>query len=321
MSFEKRCHASPFGGLMRATFTHVVLDFDGTFTQVEREAEPFLRAYQEYLADVLGKDADLVLDLWKIAEQRVRSEPQRYGGFEDNGRIVAPPSDPYLRANAVARILCHRFNVLRNPVVRTETLQGVFRLAYRNTATCFREDAAAVLDELLALEGVKVAIVTNATASVVLEKLDRLGLKNRKEGRPVVVGDAYKFGLTAEAPPPLRVLPDRQQRALGSWSERFQDLPSELAAPSLPRPILLRRGGYFRALRDEVWEDDLDAPSRTLVAGDIFELDLAMPSALGAHVHLLSREETPGYEVAAVSALERGAVSSDLRAIVDRVRG
>src|SRR5581483_6207806 len=115
------------------TFRYVVLDFDGTFTQVEREAEPFLRAYQEYLADVLGKDEDLVVDLWKIAEQRVRSEPQRFGGFEENGRIVAPPSDPYLRANAVARILCHRFNVLRNPLVRTETLQGIFRLAYRST--------------------------------------------------------------------------------------------------------------------------------------------------------------------------------------------
>ena len=306
---------------MSSRFRYVVLDFDGTFTQVEREAEPFLRAYQEYLADVLGKDEDLVLDLWKIAEQRVRSEPQRFGGFEENGRIVAPPSDPYLRANAVARVLCHRFGVLRNPLVRTETLHAIFRLAYRNTATCFRDDAASALDDLLALDDVTVAFVTNATASVVLEKLQRLGLRNRREGRPIVVGDTYKFGLSSEAPPPGRALSDRQQRALGAWSVRFASLPAEIAAPYLPRPIPLRRGSYFRALRDDVWLDDLAAPEQTIVCGDVFELDLALPSALGAHVHLLTRDETPDYELAAVGALERGSSSADLGALVERVRG
>jgi FMN phosphatase YigB (HAD superfamily) len=302
-------------------FRYVVLDFDGTITKVEREAEPFLRAYQEYLADALGKDEDLVVDLWKLAEQRVRAEPHRFGGFEESGRIVAPPSDPYLRANAVARILCHRFGVLRNPIVRTETLQGIFRLAYRETAVCFRDDAASVLDDLLALDGVTVAIVTNATASIVVEKLERLPLRHRGERRPIIVGDAYKFGLNAEAPPPLRMLPERQQKALASWNARFAGLPAEIAGPHLPRSIPLRRGGYFRALRDEVWEDDLLGPERTIVCGDVFELDLALPSALGAHVHLLANDETPPYEVAAVAALERGGTSVELGALVERVRG
>jgi FMN phosphatase YigB (HAD superfamily) len=306
---------------MNAAFRYVVLDFDGTFTEVEREAQPFLRAYQEYLADVLGKDEDLVLDLWKIAEQRVRSEPHRFGGFEENGRIVAPPSDPYLRANAVARILCHRFNVLKNPLVRTETLQAIFRLAYKNTATSFRADAAAVLDALLAIEGVTVAFVTNATASVVVEKLDRLGLATRGERRPIVVGDAYKFGIGNEPLPPLRVLPERQQRTLAEWNARFARVPEQLAAKYLPRPILLRRPAYFRALRDDVWGDDLAGPERTLVVGDVFELDLAFPAALGAHVHIVTREETPEYELEAVLANERGAASPDLKGLLERVRG
>jgi FMN phosphatase YigB (HAD superfamily) len=306
---------------MSPRFRYVVLDFDGTFTQVEREAEPFLRAYQEYLADVLGKDEDLVLDLWKLAEQRVRSEPHRFGGFEENGRIVAPPSDPYLRANAVARILCHRFRVLKNPIVRTETLHGIFRLAYRTTATCFRDEAAAVLNGLLGLEGVTVAVVTNASASVVMEKLEKLDLPLRGERKPVVVGDAYKFGLSQDGPPPLRVLPERQQRTLASWNARFKELPTELAGPHLPRAIPLRRGAYFRVLRDEVWQDDLEGPERTLVCGDVFELDLALPSALGAHVHLLTTGETPDYEIAAVDALERGGASSHLGALLDRARG
>jgi FMN phosphatase YigB (HAD superfamily) len=311
-------HSGPVASL---AFRYVVLDFDGTFTQVEREAEPFLRAYQEYLADVLGKDEDLVRDLWKIAEQRVRAEPHRFGGFEEEGRIVAPPSDPYLRANACARVLCHRLGVLRNPVVRTETLHGIFRLAYRKTVTCFRDEAASVLDELLALEGVTVAFVTNATTGAVVEKLSKLGLRNRGERRPVIIGDAYKFGLSAEAPPPLRVLPDRQQRSLASWNARFACLPAEIATPALARPIPLRRGSYFRALRDDVWEDDLAAPEQTIVCGDVFELDLALPSALGTHVHLVKGDDTPDYEIALVEGLERGKTSADLGALVERVRG
>jgi FMN phosphatase YigB (HAD superfamily) len=303
-----------------AAFRYVVLDFEGTLTQIEREAEPFLRAYQEFLADILGKDEDQVLELWKVSEQRVLATPHRFGGFEENGRVVAPPSDPYLRANAVARVLCHRFGVLKNPRVRTEVLQGIFRLAHRETTTCFRDDAARALGELLALDGVTVAIVTNASASMVLETLAPLGL-GRLESRLVVAGDAYKFGLTAAAPAPLRLLPEKQQAALGAWNARFAGLPPESANPHIPRPIPVRRGSYFRALRDEVWGDDLSGPERTIVCGDVFELDLALPSALGAHVHLIRREETPSYEVAAVEALPRAATSTDLAAFVERVRG
>jgi hypothetical protein len=85
--------------------------------------------------------------------------------------------------------------------------------------------------------------------------------------------------------------------------------------PGLPRSIPLRRANYFRALRDEVWKEDLEGPSRTLVCGDVFELDLALPAALGARVHLVTREDTPPHEVAAVEAQPRGSASQDLASV------
>jgi hypothetical protein len=56
-----------------------------------------------------------------------------------------------------------------------------------------------------------------------------------------------------------------------------------------------------------------------LVVGDVFELDLALPSALGAHVHLVTREHTPPHEVAIVQRLERSGISGGLKEVLARV--
>jgi hypothetical protein len=52
-----------------------------------------------------------------------------------------------------------------------------------------------------------------------------------------------------------------------------------------------------------------------VVIGDIFELDLALPLALGARVGLVASAHTPPYERAFVSAHPRGRVLEDLAAI------
>ncbi len=298
---------------------YVVLDFDGTFTEVEKEGEPFTSAYQEYLADLLGKDENLVRDTWKTAEKRVQREPERFGGFEENGKVVAPPCDPYLRASATARIVLHRFQVLRHPVLRNEVLQSVYRLAYKKSATCFRDEAAAVLDALLARQDLQVAVVTNAAPDAVLEKLAKLKLVHRSEHRPAVVGNAYKFGLASAAPEPMGLLPPEQADRLAEWQRRFEEVPSELSFSQLGRPIYARRGSYFRVLRDHVWKGDLAGPRDTLVVGDVYELDLALPAALGAHVHLVTREHTPPHEIEIVKKLEKGGVSGGLREVLDRL--
>src|SRR5258707_665066 len=82
---------------------------------------------------------------------------------------------------------------------------------------------------------------------------------------------------------------------------------AELAMPGLDRPVLLRRRAYherLRAVLDEAGAQFTDL----VVCGDIFELDLALPLALGARIALVASARTPDYERAFVSAHPRGRV-------------
>ena len=84
------------------------------------------------------------------------------------------------------------------------------------------------------------------------------------------------------------------------------------AAPSSPcpasiAPVLLRRRAYHDILRDVL--DEAGATfAELVVVGDIFELDLAMPLALGARVGLVASARTPSYERAFVEAHPRARV-------------
>ena len=85
--------------------------------------------------------------------------------------------------------------------------------------------------------------------------------------------------------------------------------------------MLLRRGSYFLDILAAIWDETGATPGTTLVVGGtIFEMDLALPAALGAAVHLVRREHTYPYELDAIEALgERGGVSDGLGAIPGRV--
>ena len=78
----------------------------------------------------------------------------------------------------------------------------------------------------------------------------------------------------------------------------------------LPRPVYLRRGKYYEALRD-IWNQTGTGPESTLVAGDIYELDLALPIELGLQVHLVTGPTTASYERAALAALGPRVSSGD----------
>ena len=83
--------------------------------------------------------------------------------------------------------------------------------------------------------------------------------------------------------------------------------------------IHVRRGRYFDALR-QVWDETSTSPEETLVAGDIFELDLAMPAALGAQVHLVTRASTMPHEIELARGRARGDAGSPLATVLERLR-
>ncbi|RZO58826.1 MAG: HAD family hydrolase [Sandaracinaceae bacterium] len=260
---------------MSGRYACIILDFDGTFTDVEREAVPFLARYREGLAALIGRDLD---DAWGRAVAAVESDLDAHG-FEFDGRIVAPShADPYILATSVARLVLAEDGEGHDV---DAALEQLFRDSYGCADTAFRPDADQVVQAVLEMDA-PVYVVTNSNTEHVKKKIRALSGDALSRLRDVR-GDAKKFHL---------VDPD-------AADPRFDAVPEALEVEGLSRPLFLRRGRYFETLRD-IWTETGTEPAQTLVCGDIFELDLALPAQLGATVHLVTRPNTPAWERRAV---------------------
>ncbi len=253
----------------------IVLDFDGTLTDVDAEASGYLDAYGKKLGAELGRDVGAE---WRAALAYILEHADRHG-WEHGGRIVAPAhADPYILAGCAARWLLDQAKELLDPAARTALLDGLYRTLYATLSPRFRPELG---DFFLGLQksGRPVYVVTNSQPDAVKKKLASAGLPFV----PEVVGDAKKYVLDPPAAP----------------SPRFDALPEHRRLSGLERPIYLRRGRYLEAL-EKVWALADAGPESTMVCGDIYEMDLAMPSALGATVHLVTRPGTRPWERGAV---------------------
>ena len=255
------------------------------------------------MAGALGSYlAPEVVRAWPEEEARVRRGSPELASIIDGHAIGPADADAYVRASCTAHLVFDRFQFLtEDPVGRSEVITTLFQDAYRQTRAAFRPETKCVLETVLA-RGLSVHVVTNADPVVVTDKL--AGLAPAGLPRLRVRGDARKFLIG----PPSRPDP------------RFAALPAERRLPGLARPLLLQRGRYFDVLTS-IWAESGAGPAETLVCGDIFELDLALPAELGAHVHLVRRETTYAYETDAVAALgARGGVGEGLAGSLERCR-
>lgn len=276
--------------------TVLVLDFDGTMTDAEAEGRPFREGYIDDLCTLVGRrtgDPDVLATAAKV-EDTLASAPASHP-FLWMGRAVAPATvDPYLRMVPIAHAILDRFGSIPSAEDRGRLLGGVlYKYNYAKTLghPVFRSGAGDVLREL---GGKDAWIVTNSDTHAVASKIAALDrevsgvawLTSR------VRGHARKFDVD------------------DTWS----GVEAELALPGLDRPVLLRRRLYHDILRAIV-----DAGETTfdelVVVGDIFELDLAMPLALGARVGLVAGSRTPAYERAFVAAHPRGRIIENLAEI------
>lgn len=275
----------------------VVLDLDGTFTDLTHEAPLFQAAFPRLIADLVGKD---LAAAWPEAERRVRELSPELGWTVD-GHVVAPAdADPYILASCAAQLLFDRLLLLADPALRSDVITALYRRAYQHTGAAFRPDAKAVLEALL-LRVPHVRFVTNAAEDVAQRKL--ASLAPRGLAQLGLRGDARKFLIGPAAAP----------------DERFTRIAPSKQIAGLTRPVLLSRGRYFDALA-AIWKETGARPETTLVCGDIYELDLALPAELGAQVHLIRREFTFDYELSAIRALgPRGGVSDTLTPLLERL--
>ena len=283
----------------------VVLDYDGTTTDIRDGAPEFDRAYLRALSDLVdGKDLH---QEWERAKAAVRAaSPEAAWTVVGPAKIAAAAGDPYTLASEAAKRFLTESGALPSGALQGLACAELFAVAYGAAPYAFRPDARVVLGVLAKAKAggrpLRTCFVTNSATDTVKERLTtRLfpgGL-----GALEVQGEAAKFLIA----PPSRP------------SERFDALPESVQVAGLTRPILLRRGAYFDVLQ-RLWEDpDHPAtPATTLVVGDVWELDLAMPAALGCQTHLILRDNTYDYERNAARAAGT-VVSADMLAILNRL--
>jgi phosphoglycolate phosphatase-like HAD superfamily hydrolase len=270
-----------------------ILDFDGTITDVEREAAAFLPLYLAELERLLGQPLE---EPWAECAGRIEREPGRHGVRVGGAVMAAAEADPYCRCYAITQLVAARIGF---PGGERELLRLALRaygVAYEGAARAltgqdtFRVEARVLLAQL-ATARIPAWIVTNAGVAPVREKLERLAPSVLARVR--MAGDARKFDLCGTSRP----------------DARFDALPREARVPGMDRGVQLRRGAYFEVLAD-VFTAAGVAPERALVVGDVYEMDLSLPAALGARVHLVTRPSTPAHERRAIEALGARASAS-----------
>jgi len=292
---------------------YVVLDFDGTCTQVELVQAGFLDSYRGILETANGRAPGALAPAWQVALDEVRAASPGAGWTLFGVPSTAPAAaDPYILAFEAATLLVRTRVITQLPV-------DAHARAYAANPAPWRPEAPKVLAQL-ASRGLKIGFISNSERTAISARLtDLLNADRKLRGKIVVHGEAAKFK--------LQELPVGATGDAAPHRARFEQLDGAVRADGLARPIYLRRGAYFEALCG-LWKD-LGAKgyaiSETLVCGDIWELDLAMPRALGAAVHLIRRAppfDTYPYELAQLASPKDA--SKDLNGLVahvDRLRG
>ncbi|MDP6945661.1 MAG: hypothetical protein QF464_16040 [Myxococcota bacterium] len=257
-------------------------------TDAEVEGVPFREGYLEDVSVLSGLPIEEVTELAEVFSREVSDNAHAYG-WDFGGRIVAPAVvDPYLRMMPVARKIMDRAGVFMNTDERNRLLDGIlYKYNYGKTYNCFREGAREVLESM---KGTATYVVTNSHTIPVKEKLRSLGLES--DGTCTldwlvdrVHGSAKKYYL----------------------DDDFDLVPESMTLEGLPRPVLLRRKKYHTVLSQLLEAEGLSW-SELVVVGDIFELDLCLPLAMGARVGLLANPFTPSYEANFLQGHPRGAV-------------
>jgi FMN phosphatase YigB (HAD superfamily) len=258
----------------RRSSTIAILDFDGTLTEVEKEGAAFVRAYMHGLGALL-KTKDIER-LWAEAETERASRPEDFA-WNNNGFLVAPASDPYIRSQAVLDLILDKLGLIPDFGERTRVKDRLFEDSYKqsfrhnreNNINAFKKGVNEFLEELI--DRMRVVIVTNSRTDAVQAKLEQLN--------PSILD---KVALEGNA---------RKNVINPSW----EFVPEGQTVEGLDRLVLLRRKMYLDVLLKISNEFNVPIGSMKFL-GDIYDLDLVLPQHLGASTALITREHTFSYE-------------------------
>jgi len=275
-------------------------------TRIRRIFEAYLDLYCKGLNE---SGLNVALAEWRDVQATVRQHSPK-AGWTVAGCASAPAAgDPYVLADEAARL------ILRRRDARTPVPPTVHAQAYDAALAPWREEARDTFSRLVA-DGVHLHFVSNSSTTFITRRLrDLFGDGNPMTAKISVQSDAGKFRI-------CELNWDDQAAVSVEAKKRFGALPiayGEKLLTETERPVYLRRGAYFEAI-NRVLDGDFDALTDTVFCGDTWEMDLAMPYALGANVHLLDRAapfETYPYERQALAAYgDRGKTSVDLSGLL-----
>jgi hypothetical protein len=289
----------------RSPISDVVMDFDGTCTQVPKIWKDYLVLYRKGMCEA---GFDVTYGDWADAQQTVRRHSPK-AGWTVAGCPAAPAAaDPYILADESARL------ILRRRTDHRTVPPTVNEHAYTTVPAPWRKEAKEVFSRFLE-RGVRIHFVSNSSTMIIEQRLNELlGDSSPMRSKITVQSDAGKFRICELNWDDAVALP------LAATSQ-FASVPIAWTGDyrRTERPIYLRRGAYFDAIYRALG-GNLDLLPTTVFCGDIWEMDLAMPHALGAYVHLVDRAppfETYDYERRAVEEYgARARASADLTGLL-----
>ncbi|MBL8874053.1 MAG: hypothetical protein JNK90_30040 [Planctomycetaceae bacterium] len=289
------------------------MDFDGTCTQVPNIVIDYLGNYYQVFSSFIAEEierkqlkGDKLTELnWEDALAEVRRHSPKAGWTLAGCPSAPAAADPYILADESAKLILRRRGIAFPSIPFT-----IGKAAYESCVAPWRPEVPDVFSKLISA-GIKLHIVSNSSSAFIAGRLkDLFGADSSLMQKINVQSDAGKFRVTELT---WEDSSEITQEARG----RFASLPVACSRSlvELGRPIYLRRGTYFEAVH-KVFAGNWDELPSTVFCGDIWEMDLAMPFALGGCVQLIERAlpfETYPYEKQLLQECgERGRFSSDL---------
>lgn len=272
-----------------ASIDTLILDFDGTLTNIEEEAKPYVDGYRLGLARELGLSQSEIENYWEEARAKILRNPEKYGWQLEGIAVASATSDPILTCYPIADEIFAIVGKTLSQEERRALLGKLFLENRPKMGQAFKDGADEFLSEVYDLFNGKMYIVTNSSIDDVTGKISRLPSDH---SRIKILGGAKKYVVTND----------------------FEKLPDKIFISGLERPIYLRRQHYSETLTKIMQEQNTEA-SRMVVVGDIWELDLALPQYLGMHIGLTPNPTTPRYEKYVVARYKRGFLSDDLESV------
>ena len=296
---------------------NVVFDFDGTCTQIPVIFESYLKRYlrelnSRVMINGFTLEGKRVTDEeWKDAQEFVRENSPKAGWTLNNTSAAPAAADPYILAFESTRLILRTRREGRGEAENLPfELHGVSNEA--NEAP-WRVEAREIFETLLK-KGINVYFISNTGSTTVTKRLLELLEVEKLPPRLIVESGASKFRISELPLTPQGLSWKLPDDVIG----KFENLPVVHKRTANGRPVHLRRAEYFRAIC-KVLNNDLERLKETVFCGDIWEMDLAMPDALGGNIHLIKRAspfDTYPYEMEAVTE-SKGKISEDLTGVLE----